>query len=272
MAHLLDSFISVSAFSFLFFKFYKTLPTTSITKHQPISTLVKRIWKTKFLNFTLKTSKDLFTSNFLTPIFAIRFGFHQVGIFYFASTLATSIQSIIKVGINHPTSALLANIKQHPITTKKHAFSLISSKLTALLTPLAFFILLNYNLIARYMTKLNNASQLASIFFCFQFIAILEFFFLLYEQFYIAEEKTHKILPFKLLEIAIFFAIITLNTHSPIQAILLQLAFSRIICLVILAMYAYHDWQIKPHLIPSQRVLIGSTALALFFFLILSFI
>jgi hypothetical protein len=272
LAHSLDSLLSVGAFSLLLLLFYKNLPQHSASNEPKLQNFTKRLWKTKLLNFVLKTSKDLFSSNFLTPIFAMRVGFNQVGIFYFASTLATSIQSIIKVGINHPTSALLANLKQHPPIIKKHAFSLISYKLTALITPLAIFILLNYKLISKVFFQRYQITELFTTFLCFQLITILEFFFMIYEQFYIAEEQTHKILPFKLMEITAFFIVLTFNSTSSIQSTLIMLALIRIICLFILAATAYRNWQIKLQLFPSKKVLIGSTALAFIFFLIFSLI
>ena len=106
--YLIDSLLGVFTFTFLVFRFYKTLP------EQPLyipKNLWKRIIKTRFFNYSIQVGKNLFTGNFLTPFFATSFGLKEAGIFNLANHIAESIKAMMKVTIIFSGNALLAKLK-----------------------------------------------------------------------------------------------------------------------------------------------------------------
>ena len=86
--HLLNSFAALFAFSIIIYKHYQAFPDT-ITQ-LPLS-LNTRIMHTQGFNYLLRLSRNVFTSNLLTPLFAYKFGLAQAGLFYLASTIATKV-------------------------------------------------------------------------------------------------------------------------------------------------------------------------------------
>jgi hypothetical protein len=136
--HAIDSCLCVGVFLYLLAKFYQTLPATDDPPSRPS---IKRMTATKAINYTLRMSRDLFTSNFLTPLFALKCGLGQAGIFYFATVIVNTIQSTIKMSVHYPANGLLSNLKESSHLTKKAAFTMLCQKLTKLITPIVIFII-----------------------------------------------------------------------------------------------------------------------------------
>lgn len=242
--HLIDSIITVGCFSFLVAKFYKTLPIDD-SKHLP-PTLAKRLLITRLFNYLLRVSRNMFTSNFLTPLFAIKFGLASAGIFYFASILANAIQAMVKSVIGYSGNALLASIKESGQAAKKEAFNILCQKLVKLTAPIIIFLAINHKAIIKLSAAHTTTSHTISLCLLFLVISFSEFFFILYEQFYIIEEAANKLFFFKLLELSIFYGLITSEIISSPATTLVGLICIRLVSFTIIATNAFYYWHIRP--------------------------
>lgn len=247
--HLIDSIITVICFSFLIAKFYQTLPIDD-SKKLP-ENLASRLLSTRLFNYLLRVSRNMFTSNFLTPLFAIKFGLASAGIFYLASTLANAIQAMVKSVIGYSGNALLASIKNSSHAVKKEAFDILCQKLTKLAAPFIIFIAINHQAIIKLSSAHTASSHTLSLCLLFLIISFSEFFFILYEQFYIIEEAANKLFFFKLLELTIFYSLITSEVITSPVTTLIGLIAIRLVSFTIIASNAYYYWKIRPRFKPN---------------------
>ena len=260
--HTLESGIVVLIFALLTYSIYKKIPNQEGELPEGVG---KRILNMRVFNYLLRISKDLFTRNFLTPLFALKFGFEQAGFFFFAGTIATSIQSIIKYSIGYSGNALFANIKQSPQSVKKEAFDLLCRKLTKIVAPIIIFLLLNYKFVMKIGKAGNPTLTTFALFLMFLILILAEFFLLLYEQFYIIEEASRKLFFFKALEFILLYIAISSKTSSTPLMLLTNMLIIRLISFIIIAINAYFNWKIWPRVRAEIRYLAGCTAGALIF-------
>lgn len=244
--YLIDSLTSIAMLGFFTYRFYLALPNKN--EHEIYEKpLLRSYVKNRIFNFLLKTSKDIFTSNFITPLFAIKFGLAEAGIFYFASNMATALQAVVKASIGYSGSALLANIKTHSLHEKKSAFSVISGKLFSILCPLLVILGINYSgVIQLGMTYgLSKTTILFAI--LYFFIIFSEFFFLLYEQFYLVEQASPTLFSCKMFELSLFALVIFAIPISTPIILLSQIVGVRLLTFCVVAINGYWKWQIIPH-------------------------
>ncbi len=259
--HLIDSTATVGIFIWLTIKFYRSLPQTESSSLP--SGLSKRLIATKLFNYMLRVSRNMFSSNFLTPLFATKYGLVAAGMFYFASMLANTIQAIVKSVIGYSGNALLANLKDSPQHTKKEAFSMLFGRFMYVVAPIIIIVILNLNNIIRLSSSHSQPGETIAILLLFLLISFTEFFFILYEQFYIIEEAAHKLFFTKVLELLFFYLLITSPLSiSPITT-LVGLIIIRVISFSIIACNAYYWWKIRPHFTIGPRYLIACIAAAL---------
>jgi hypothetical protein len=264
IVHLIDSIATTIIFVFLIFKLYKSLPKT-VQNQTPQVIKAKRIITSRLFNYLLRVSRNLFTGNFITPLFAIQFGLTSAGIFYFASTIANSLQSIVKSSIGYPGSALLANLKDSPQEIKKDTFSFLCKKLSKIVAPIIIFLTINYKTIIQLGRSHDTTSYTASLFLLFLLISFTEFFFILYEQFYIIEEAANKLFFFKLMEIAMLYGIMKSPLITSPISTLVGLIIVRFINFFMIASNAFLTWRIKPLFKTTYTYLIASTAASIIF-------
>jgi hypothetical protein len=206
--------------------------------------LWRKTFKVRVYNFFLRVSRDIFTMNVLTPLFAIRFGLKQAGLFYMAGTLATSLQSIVKATIGYSGGALLANLKNQSLGVQANAFRLLSKKLIYVILPIICIIAANHKAIIKLSQTHSTTSIVAAFSLIYFFITFTEFFFILYEQFYILQEASRKLFMLKAFEFLMFYSMVsTLHGTSPIP-ILFGVIVIRIISLMIVGINGYYEWKI----------------------------
>ena len=260
--HLLDSVITVVLFLGFAYRYYQTLPTTPQT--EPLSpTLTKRIIVTRLFNYLLRVTRNMFTSNFLTPMFAIKFGLKSAGFFYFASVLANATQAIVKSAIGYSGNALMANLKDSPQQVKKEAFALLSQRLVAILAPIIILIACNYRGIIRLSATDSTTQYTLALSLLFLLISFTEFFFILYEQFYVIEEAANKLFFFKILELAAFYSVISSDAITNPVNTLLSIITIRLISLTCIAINAWILWKISLNISTNKKYLLAWLAIAL---------
>lgn len=269
--HLIESSIVVSVFLYYNCHLYQTL------KDAPHATLpthtIDRFWQTRFFNFLLRLSRELFSSNVITPLFALKFGCAKTGIFYFLATLMNSLQSIVKASIGYSGNALLAQVKEHSQGKKQQAFSLVSQKALSLfiigMIVLVTIILVRLGNITSIFHQLN-VQQVIHLGIALFIIFIADFFVLLYDQFYILEEAAQSLCFIKMIEyIGYYLMVIAVPSHS-ITELLLRIISIRITSLLIMAYNAHLVWQVslKIHrkIYVMGAIIVGLLLMSCFYF------
>ncbi|MFC1894911.1 hypothetical protein ACFLYH_03105 [Candidatus Dependentiae bacterium] len=231
--------------------------------------LWRRILKARFFNHSINISKELFKGNFLTPFFALQFGLKDAGFFNLASHLAESIKAITKSTIIFSGNAMLARLKNSTLKVKQRAFKTIFQKINIIIFPLIIFIIINYSLI-RKVQLITAASQTTIIMsLLFLLIALMEYFFTAYNQFYIIEEQSQRLFLFKILELVMYYIFIVSTNFTTPMTTLLGIIVLRILSLIIVAGNAYFIWRIKPSFYISYKLLITSTLVSIIFYFLL---
>jgi hypothetical protein len=103
------------------------------------------------------------------------------------------------------------------------------------------------------MDKLSNSIvTLTGLFFL---ITCLEYFFTAYEQFFVIEEKTEKLLLLKLFEFLMFYIVINFNGSS-ILTILSGLLITKLISFMATSVSAFYLWRLKPSFKISLKIIL----------------
>jgi hypothetical protein len=258
--HLIDSFVCVGAFVLLVRSYHRSLPDAPCTID---SSLPKRLLTTRLFNYLLRVTRNMFTSNFLTPLFAWRFGLVSAGTFYIASVIVNSLQSVIKSTIWYPGNALLANVKEESQAVKMQAFTSINNKLMSILAPVIIIIALNIDSIVKISKQPSITNESFALALLFLLISFAEFFFLLYEQLYIIEEAASKLFLFKLTELIALYVMVRHSIITSPVATLIALIVVRSISFAIIATNAWSTWHIALRFYASRWVIASSIAAGL---------
>jgi len=262
--YLLTSVIALIIFVIHTIQFYTTLPKKHISLERGI---FRRIAKARFFNGLTRLTKHIFTGNFLVPLFAHRFGLAEAGIFKFASYISDSIKAILNTTIGFTSGALLASLKESSITEKRKAFHIISEKLNKVIYFLLIFLAINTKTLLNINNAIYDVYTVMIFASFFLFAALLEKLFLAYDQFYIVEELSDKLLGFQILELILFY-IVTTSHFSP-TVTLLSLLLVRIFTFCIIATSSAFRWNIKPNFKVEWKFVTYSFIVSLILHLIL---
>ncbi len=268
--HLIESTVIVLFFIVCTQAIYKKLdqPTEELKLPPKTGT---RFWHARIFNYILRLSRELFTSHFITPLFAFKFGFNEVGLFYFVGAIMTSLQSIIKVSLGYSANMLFANIKNDTVAIKKKVFIVLSEKIVKIIIPIIIlFGVLSKGVIKFYQTHSMFPSSVVLLF-IFSIIVITEFFVILYEQFYIVEEASQKLFLLKIVEYISYYLFIIAYQSSSLIESLVRISLLRIISLTFMAYNAHSTWRIKPSFKTSKTYLAAWLVFGLFVFCTISF-
>ena len=133
------------------------------------------------------------------------------------------------------------------------------------------FLLFNYKNLLSLKISLDHVAQSTIAFsFVFLLIVLTEHFFIVYEQFYILEEKPHKFLLFKLFEFLLFYLLVLSRPITTPIITLLSVVFIQIFSFTILSIHAYYKWKIKPIFKSRLLYILFDIFIALFFSLVTS--
>ena len=261
--HTLDSLFIVLIFTYLIYRNYQQLPNTeSMTSLVGIK---KRILKMRVFNYLLRLSRECFTNSFLTPLFAIKFGLRQIGLFYFAGAIATSIQSIIKAVVGYSGTALLANMKNSSQEEKVSTFEMLCRKISIIMTPMIIFLFAHMRLAVRLGSQHTPAPFIVAVLVLFCLILSMEFFFMLYEQFYVMEEAARHLFMIKMFEFLLLYLVI--GAFSGAQSSLIHtfsgIVFVRLISFILVGINAYYRWGIRPRMVTNYKFIITCLILSL---------
>ncbi|KKP24730.1 MAG: hypothetical protein SZ59_C0001G0048 [candidate division TM6 bacterium GW2011_GWF2_28_16] len=263
----INSVLAIIFFIYLLKKYYANLPNNHNSENNKI---IYKIIKTRTLNYAINISKNLFTGNFLTPYLAANIGWSEAGIFNLASHIAESIKAITKSTVIFSGGGLFAKLKSKSIFVKKSAFALVCKNLNKIIYPVIIFTLINSKFIFD-IKKTTISQETFSIVILFFLISSFEYFFSIYEQFFIIEENAGKLLFIKLFEFLMFFIAIKITNYNNAISILLSLIIVKLISFFLLSTSAFYIWKLKPNFKISKNLLFISILISILFYLLYQF-
>lgn len=206
-SHVIEMLVCNVLFAALMHKMYKKLPNDndSIFPPQFFVTSVR----IKFFNYLLRLSRNLFSSNFLTPLLAVHCGLATAGVFYFASKLAHALLSVVKVTIGYSGNGLLAVAKKQSAQTIDRTFYRLNKKILWISAPLMSSFLVTAPLMTSVWYRQELHYHLFMISTLFLLMNIIECFFILYECLFILHHAAGQLFCMKIVELMVFYVAIS---------------------------------------------------------------
>lgn len=237
----IEAVICFLIFAYFMMQLYQTLPdgTRELPENLFLSLANNRWW-----SYVLRMSRVIFSSNFLTPLFAAHYGFASATIFSLAKKSAKVLQAGLKLCIGYSGNSLFATFKQNSLAEKQTIFYLLRDKIMRIL----FFVIISCMLGAT-MLQLFSHEHLAyaPVMFAILLITVtcFETLFTLYEQFYIAEEAAQILAALKVSELLVLYSIFKSGASTATELFAAVLVI-RLISFSITAWYAFVRWGIAP--------------------------
>ncbi|MBX9831278.1 hypothetical protein K2X40_04945 [Candidatus Babeliales bacterium] len=234
-SHLLESIVMLACFIVLMRTLYAPLPEEDGSVPRAFD------WSfvsTKFFNYLLRLSRNIFSTSFLTPLFAVSYGLECARIFHFAGKFAHSLLSVIKITVGYAGGGLLVKTQQDSAPQKASSFSQLNQTLLGVLVPALMLFVGNFYFMSGISTHINTC--LLSL--LFLLLSISEGFFILYENLFIINHATHKLFFLKISELGILYALVHfMHTSSP-TFFLASIICLRMSTLALVAQHAYRTW------------------------------
>ena len=256
-AMLIVSIIETLVFCFYLHRWYLGLP-----EHQT-QVIQLNITKNRFFNFCNQVSKLLISGNLLVPFFAITFGLEYAGVLKLASNITHSITTVLEKTFGTSSSVLLAQTKHLDVSIKQKLFHFITNRTNQVLYCFLIFCLINVH-------QLLNTTQgsFLPILYLYFLIHFCDSFFITYEKFYLMEERADYLLVLSCLNLLSVLFVLW-YTYSPLHTLACMLVI-RLLSYVLISIFSFVTWNLKPTLQLSPRYFFGSLIVSLIFFLITS--
>lgn len=260
---LIVSILSSACLFIFVYRYYKELPDAT-SNQSPIS-LQWRILHSRFFNFLNQISHMVFSSNFLVPFFAISFGFNQAGFLKLIATIAHSISTILQKIFGISSNIVLSHLKNTTTKIKQDAFLMITNRLNQVLYGIIIFFIINHKTIIQSGEfPINGVTWIIA--YLFLLVIFSENFFIAYEKLFITHERTDYLCLFNLGIMGIIFYTMTHSHHFSMSALLLIIIAIRIISFLLLGIFSYYQWRIRPSIGIQPKYLIGSLIISVAFF------
>lgn len=267
---LLTSIIQIIILSTAFIDYYFKLP-----KNENNNTINKleypsfnRVIKSRISNTAVQISTQLFSGNFLVPACGYYISLEAASILKIISGFTTWITIVFQKILGTSAAAVFAHIKNYNFKKKTAIFNQLNTHLLHIMIGLVLFVTINYSFLFNIKTD-NYLKTFTSFNFIILaiIITILEHFFVLYQKWFVLEEKAYYLLFANMINIAISITLLSYYNLTPTLSLLIILTL-RIIMFIIISILAYKKWQIKPSLnINYKAILLLLTASLLFYIL-----
>ncbi len=255
---LIVSVIETMLFCFFLHRWYRALPTHKMPTQRNIGW---QIGKTRLFNYCNQISKLIISGNLLVPLFAASFGLESAGILKLASNITHSITVVLEKIFGTSSSVILAQAKNMNLGAKQKLFLFMTNRANPILLCCLVFCLINYRSLLD-----TSATSFIPILYLYFLIHFCDTFFIIYEKFYITEERAGYLLFFNIISLAPF-ALIFNYAHSPVQT-LVCILLTRILFYLLISIDSFIIWKIRPSLYLRPRYILGSLAISLIFFFI----
>lgn len=252
----------------------------SLSLFPPRRSLLNSLIKSRSINYILILGREAFTANVITPVLAITFDFSHAALFYVIGMISHATYNLVKASIANTAGALFATLKTADRAVKREAFSLVVDRFILLALWAAIILLFVFKFISCYIqgmfvVGLVYAALIAS-----------ELLFLVYEHFYLVEDRLVFFVTCRFLEFSSLYALVMLfkyflATHqidasiirhqlssSPLFGVFfIVLLVIRLAVFSFLASHSYRQWQLTWQ--PDRHIKLLLVALILFFSLII---
>ncbi len=265
LALLILSLAQVGALLIGMIVFFIRLPTTHL-KEKVSWRLFPRLFKTRFFAWSNQCVQQIFSGNFLVPVCALHFGIEQASLMKVISSISIWIMLISQKVFGISGNALLAHLKTRSLETQQQAFAFLSRILNQTLYFLLTFLIINGKKLAA--LQLAPATHVTwSLLYFMLLISFFESFFVLYEKWYIFEEKAQYYFFFNATSFGILYWSLP-YLQSPL-AILLFIILLRMSTFIALTLFSFYRWHIWPSLKPSFTTIVIALTLSVFFYVIM---
>ncbi len=166
--------------------YYRTLPFPDIFIVLPS---VKAFFIIRMSVLVNQVSRAFFSSNFLIPLFALQGGFQEAGVLTFANYLTHACTSFFQKIALSPAEALFSRVKRLSLGLHYRALALVFYLFCTLAIILGLFVFLKGHACAESLGcgSLDRLTWTVIIFFFL--IHLLESMFILYEKFFLMQER-----------------------------------------------------------------------------------
>lgn len=166
--------------------YYRTLALPEVLIVLPSAKTFFTIRMSVLIN---QISRAFFSSNFLIPLFALHGGFQEAGVLTFANYLTHACISLFQKIALSPAEALFSRVKHFSLVFHYRALTLVLHIFSTLAVIVGLLVFLNGRTCAESFGcgSLDHLTWTVLIFFFF--IHLLESMFILYEKFFLMQER-----------------------------------------------------------------------------------
>jgi len=204
-----------------------------------------------------------FSSNFLVPLFGLKFGASHAGLLKLSGSVVHSITIVLQKTFGNACKAILANTRSNNDITQKEAFCTITRYLYQLLYGLLIFCIINH----RFLIHISGAADLHSgiLLILFFVISLLDNFAITYEKLYEINERPDLLCLFNGIGTLLMMILITSSISAVPLLVIMTLI--RISILALTGCMTFAIYRISPYQTIEPIFILGMILLSLCFFL-----
>jgi hypothetical protein len=249
-------------------RWYTQLPHHASGQNDDTPTAM-RIARFRFFSYGNAMGSLLFSSNFLVPLFAFKFGSAHAGLLKLASSVVHSITIVLQKTFGNACRALLAHARNVDDMSKsqQYIFITITGYLYQLLYGLLIFCAINHRFLVQASGAADTYAKLLLI--LFFIISLLDNFAITYEKLYEINERSDILCLFNGLGslLLIVLVIPTAPLISPVT-LLLIIALIRLSLLVLASGMTFMIYRVNPYQTIKPAFILGTIVISLLFFIL----
>jgi len=257
---MITSWVSLLVLSIVTYQWYCNLPAQGI-----IPPPHRRIIKHRIYSYGSQLSTLFFSTNFLVPLFAWKFGIEYAAVLklisYFSYFIHTLMYKIFGVSLQACFSAL----KLEEVGIKRQFFASITNRLYQILYGIFIFFAINHQQILS-LKSMPSHHSLALVGYLFLMGTLIENFLVSYEQLYQTEEKTAYLSILNGVNVAALAILVFSQVVIDPIAFLCTFIALRICTIIGIAAGAFHLWRIRFEWKPQAKPIFCFISASLFFF------
>lgn len=257
-------------FFFLFYSILK-LPSENgkrLEEHNITRHINQRFLKSRLYVFTNSAANQLFSSNIMVPLCAMFIGINQASFFKIVSSLSQWFTLIGQKVFGISFNAILAQAKNYSRSVNIDIFNMVSKIFYNSIFALFIFFLINgKKIVALQLTNAQNQSW--AILYLMIFAAIAECFIILYEKWYIVQEKAFYLVIIQVLNFSIFYLLTTTNLINNIFSFFLVSILLKFSVFIILSLLSFYIWKLLPELKINFRFILFSLLFSIIFYFLI---
>ena len=237
------SFLQLITLAVAVCSWYRLLPSVDI----PEVTWTWRIAKSRLFVGSNQVIAQFFSANFLVPFFALSCGFAYASFFKIVSSAALWVTLIGQKIFGVSGAAILARTKELSLETKRAIFIAMTHRLYQVLYILIIFVVINGTTL--FVTQCSSYAPRALVIgLTMLILSFLESFFVLYDRWYIIEERAYFLLFFNILSCLLLYSIMHNFLCFSDIGIVISMIIVRAMAIISLTLFSFYYWRLRPSL------------------------